>query len=219
MSTPSYGDVITRVGDILRYPKRVLIEVLQKGFAEEYLFTNSEGAKVINPYLYVVDENGETSEDSKIEIADTWTEELEGTDPRPMITLVRHEMPIGESSIRSLREYEMPASNTKKYSEVVSMPISANCWSRKDLESEEIAMTVAFFIRLFRDIHIARTRLDKITAPTVGSTTPVKLDAEHELFVTPVTFTTHYSLHWKLTHTNLEEAKDFNVNISMKSGE
>lgn len=219
MSTPLYGDVITRVGDILRYPKRVIIEVLQKGFREENLFTNSEGAKVINPYLYLTDEDGATDKDSKIEIVDTWTKELDGTDKRPIITVQRHEMPIGESSIRSLRKYDLPASNVKKYSEVVSMPISANCWSRADLESEEIAMTVAFFLMLFRDIHIARTRLDKITHPTIGTTTPVKMDAEHELFVTPVSFTAHYSLSWKLTHTDLKEAKDFTVNISMKSGD
>lgn len=219
MSTPPYGDVITRVGDILRYPKRVIIEVLQKGFAEEYLFSDTDGVKFENPYIYKADEEGETAEGSKIEICDTWTKELESTDPRPIITVQRHELPFGQSSLGSRRGQEMPASNTKKYSEILSMPISVNCWSREDLESEEIAVAVALLMWLFKDIYTARTRLDKIASPTVGTTTPIKLDSEHELFVTPVTFTVHFSLHWKMTHTDLKEAKDFNVNISMKSGE
>jgi hypothetical protein len=219
MSTPSYGDVITRVGDILRYPKRVIIELLQKGFKEEYLFSNTEGEKFLNPFIYRVDEEGETEKDSKIEICDTWTEELEDTDPRPIITVQRHELPFGQSSIGSRRNQTMPASNTKEYSEILSMPISCNCWSKKDLESEEIAMTVAFLMWLFKDIYTARTRLDKIAPPTIGATTPVKMDSEHELFVTAVTFTVHFSLHWKLIHTDLKEAKDFQVNVSLKSGE
>jgi hypothetical protein len=219
MSTPAFGDTITRVGEFLRYPKRVLIEFLQKAFAEEYLFTNTEGEKVINPFLYTVDEEGGTDKDSKIEICDTWTEELKSTDPRPIITAQRHEMPFGESSIKSLGHAAMPASNVKKFADMVSMPISFNCWSRKDVESEEMAMAVAFILRLFRDIVVARTRIDKITAPVIGGTTPVKTDSEHELFVTPVSITTHMTLSWKLTYTKLEDAKDVKVNVGLKSGE
>lgn len=219
MSTPSYGDVLTRIGDILRYPKRVIIEVLQKGFAEEHLFTNSEEDKIVNPFLYKVDENGETAKDSGIEICDTWTKELDDTDPRPIITVQRHEMPFDQSSIGSRLTQDLPASNVKKYANLMSMPISCNCWARQDVESEEIAMAVAFFMWLFKDIHIARTRLSKIGTPTIGTTTPVKVDAEHELFVTPVSFTVHYTLTWKVVHTDLREAKDFNVNVELKSGE
>lgn len=218
MSTPSYGDTFTRVGDYLRYPKRVLLEALQSGFREQYLFTNTEDEKVENPYLYRTDEEtGETHKDSKIEIVDTWTEELNDTDPRPIITVQRQEMAFGESAIRSLRDIDLPGGLWKKYADMVSMPLLFNCWSRKDIESEEIAITVAFLLRLFRDIHIARTKIDKITVPIIGGTTPVKADSEHELFVTPVSVTTHMTLAWKIEHTDPKQASSFAVNIT--SGE
>jgi len=213
-STPSYGDKVSRIGDFIRYPKRVLIEALQIGFREEYLFTDTEGERVENPFIYKTDENGETTKDSRIEIADTWTEELKETDPRPIITVRRSVLSFNRNAIGGLGSIDLPGGKWKKFTIMMDCPIIANCWSRKDLESEEIAMAVAFFFSLFRETHLKRTRLQSLSEPSIGDTTPVKVDAEHELFVTPVQIMTTMTLAWKVNYTALADAKGVQINTN-----
>lgn len=214
-STPDYGDKMSRVGDYIRYPKRVLLQALIQGFKEEYLFTDGEsGQRFKNPYLYKQDDSGDTALDSEIELADTWSDELRKTDPRPMIIVRRDSFSWNESSIGSRRDPDVPRGRVKTYNDLTNMPLVFNCFAREDVESEELGLVVGMFLRLFRDLHMHRTRLQKMTTPTVGSTTPVLSDSEVELFVTPVSLTTYTTIAWKVTHEELRETKAFQVNIS-----
>jgi hypothetical protein len=214
-STPDYGDKFTRVGDYIRYPKRVLLQALTEGFKQEYLFTDgNSGERFPNPYLYKETPDGETAPESEIELADAWTDELNKTDPRPMVIVRRDQFVWTESSINSLRDPDVPRGRIQKFNDLVNMPLVFNCFAREDVESEELALVVGMFLRLFRDIHMQRTRLQKMSVPIIGSTTPVLSDSEIELFVTPVSLTTYMTIAWQVQYQELREVKSFQVNIS-----
>jgi hypothetical protein len=207
---PSFGDKFSRVGDIIRYPKRVLIEALQSAFAEPYLYTDGpSGERIENPFRYVKDEKGETAKDSPLEIADMWSERLNATDPRPIIVVQRDTVSFDKSAIGLRKNMSMPGNLTTEYANTSTIPINFLCFSRKDVESEELALTVALLFLFFKEYILRKTKLFTISLPSVGTTTPIKQDAEHELFVTPVSLSVMMTLNWKMTRTDPKKASDF----------
>lgn len=218
MSTPNYGDKVSTVGDILRYPKRVLIQALKAGFSEPHLFTAGPEPSP-NPFLYVRDAAGGTDKSSKLEIADMWTTELNSTDMRPCIVAQRNELVLRSGSIGNLNKVGIPGGTWKQFVKQVPIRVNFMCFSRKDLESEELAIAVGFFFALFREDHLKNTKMFTLDDPVIGMTSPILNDAEQELFVTPVTTGTILTLVWTKTYTNPSNAKEFVINVSTKEFE
>lgn len=215
-STPSYGDSSSRVGDFLRYPRRVLIEALEKGFSEPYFYTwDDDGSKRLeNPFLYIRD-GAETSLDSRLEIADGWTRELNATDPRPIILCTRDSMTFQNSSIAGLRNQELPWSKTKTFSDLLTVPLVFQCFAREDVESEELALVTALFFRLFREKHLKSTKLMSMGSPIIGPPVPVSSDQRVDLFATPVSFPVTMSICWRLEYQELENKTDFSIQVTL----
>jgi len=207
-STPDFGDTITRIGDYARYPRRVLLQVLESGFSSEHFFT--EEGQLPNPYLYKKD-GKDTALDSKIEIADGFTNELAKTDPRPVILCRRvGDLAFADSSIAAREKWDWWG-EYQQFADFLTAPLVFECYARIDVQSEEIAVATAFFLRLFREHIRSRSKLFHLGSPSVGVTQPVKADSKQDLFMTPVPIMTNAVIRWRMKWEDLALASDFDV--------
>lgn len=220
-STPEYHDSTSRVGDFLRYPRRVLIQALEAGFSNPYFYTWSEDEqdREENRFLYVKDASGDTSKDSKIEIADGYAEELNSTNPRPIILCTRDSMTFHDNSIGGLKVADLPWFKTKDYADLITVPLVFQCFSRKDTESEELGLITALFFRMFRETQLKNTRIQKMGSPVIGAPTIVEADSRLEFFVTPVSFPVVMVIGWRTKFLDLKDAKDVAITISLPNRE
>lgn len=205
MGTPDYKDVASPVGNPLRYPRRVMIEILQSAFESEFLYTDTEGFKVPNRFLIKFDEDGETSKDSQLVIADGWTDELEQTDPRPMIIVNRGDfgflgLSVGSGKTHGWPDYDIEKkTKTETYADMTEMPLSLSCLARQELETEELAWACALFIRMLHFELMEKSKLFKISMPRVSAPAIIKSDSKIDLVLTVVSFSVHQAMQWKVT--------------------
>jgi hypothetical protein len=211
-STPAYGDSTSRVGDFLRYPRRVLLEALEGGFSNEYFYTDdtTPASRIPNPYLYVK-ANGETAENSKLEIADGWTRELDKTNPRPIILCQRDSLSFQNPSIGALKDPGLPWSRQKTFATMTQVPLVFHCFAREDVESDELSLVVGLFFVLFREEHLKNTRIQSMSLPVVGAPTPIRTDSRVDMFDSPVSLTVTMTIGWRLMFGNLRNMTDFGV--------
>lgn len=216
MSTPDFGDAITRVGDFLRYPRRVLLSMLRGAFSQEYLFTNEEGHKIENPFLYKENESGQTTRESQLEIADVWTEELDVTDPRPIILTQRGSLGFHDSSIDGFKNADARGLAIE-YADFLRMPLSFLCFAQKDLESEELAFAAAMVLRYFRKTILKRSHIQKIDSPIIAEMAVIERGSRSNLFSTPVSFSVYLPITWVVRTARPKEVKTFAVHSSFQS--
>lgn len=215
MSTPAYGDTMKRVGDYLRYPRRVMLEVLRSAFSSEHLFTNTEGHKMENPFLYKEDEHGGTARDSKLELADVWAEELDVTDPRPTLLTQRGSLAFNDSSIDGFKGAD-PGGLAIEYADMLRMPLSFLCFAQKDLLSEELALASALLLRFFRNRIQKKTHIHKIDSPVIGEIAVITRGSRSNLFSTPVSFSVHMPINWVVKTSDPNLARGFAISSSFQ---
>lgn len=216
MSYPNFGDVITRIGDYLKYPRTLVLQVLRSAFSSEYLFTNTEGHRIENPFLYEADESGQTTRDSKLELADAWTEELETTDPRPIVVVQRGPLGFHDSSIDGFKD-EDPRGLAIEYADFLRMPLTCLCFAQNDIESEELGLTVGLILRFFRGRILKKSHLHKIDSPVIGEVAVITRGSRSNLFSTPVSFSVYLPMNWVIKTTAPREARGFAVQSSFRS--
>jgi hypothetical protein len=112
---------------------------------------------------------------------------------------------------------QLPWGDVRRYSDVIQVPLNFLCFSRIDTESDELALATGFFLRLFREHIRNRSKIFKISSPMIGPPTPVTTDAKVDLFSTPVSLTTEYTIVWTVTWQDLKEASDFQVEVDEKA--
>ena len=213
MSTPAFGDTVTRIGDFLRYPRRVLLEVLRSTFSGEHLFTDTEGHKIENPFLYKVDENGQTTKESQLEIADAWTQELDATDPRPITLCQRGSLGFHDSSIDGFKDSDARGLAIE-YADFLRMPLSFLCFAQEDLESEELAFATAMVLRFFRKKILKKSHIHKIDSPVIGEMTVIARGSRSNLFSVPVSFSVYLPIRWVVKTSDPKEVRGFAVQSS-----
>ena len=208
MGTPDYKNTETPVGNPLRYARRVLIQILQSAFESEHLYTDTDGERVVNRFLLKLTDKGEPAKDTNLVIADGWTNELTSTEPRPMIIVNRGDfgflqLGVGASQTHGWPQYKidteaMKASKIERYSDLTEMGMQLSCLARQELEAEELAWACGLFIRMMHFELDEKSQLFKISVPRIGSPAIVKADSQIDLFLTPVTFTVHQAMKWKV---------------------
>jgi len=213
MSTPDYGDTMTRIGDYLRYPRRVLLEMLRSAYSSQHLFTNTEGHKMINPFWYKVAENGQTTKDSQLELADAWTEELDVTDPRPILLTQRGSVGFHDASIDGFKGADARGLDIE-YADFTRMPLTFLCFAQKDLLSEELAWSSALLLRFFRKTILRKTLIHKIDSPVVGEVAVITRGSRSNLFSTPVSFSVYMPITWTVRTTDPKVVREFAVSSS-----
>jgi hypothetical protein len=189
--TPEVKDLETPVGNPLRYPRRVLVQILQSAYSEPTLIDGG------NPFLFVFDpEKKEISEDSKLVIADTYTDELQQTEPRPMVIVSRGDFGFLTLGIGGKENTVSYLGAEKSYADMTEMPIIFNCLARRSNESEDLAWATAAIFRYFKEEIRRRINVQKLSDPRVGAPIVVKADSQADLFLTPISMTVHQATKW-----------------------
>ena len=192
--TPEIKDQTTPVGNPLRYPRRIVLQLLQSAFAEEHLVT----PETDNPYLYKKNADGGPAEDSKIVIADGYTDELTRKEPRPMIIVTRGDFGFLNLSIGGKLNTVSYRGGLKEYVDGTEMPLIINCVARRDMPAEEIAWIIAGFFRFFKTEIRRRINVFKLGDPRVGAPIIVKADSQADLFLVPVSFMVQQTMKWNV---------------------
>lgn len=212
-STPDFNDTTSLIGDYLAYPRRVLLQAMQEAFASPHFFTK-DGDK-LNPFLYVVEEDGTLAQESKIEIADGWTDELDKTDPRPIILCQRDTLSFVDTGLAAHRKVDLPHGAWKQFASMVDLPLSFLCFAREHVVADVLGLTVGMMLKLFKEELRNQSKIFAMQNPIVGPPTPIRTDSKIDLFSVPVSVMTKYSIAWKMTWTDLKLAKDFSTNIKL----
>lgn len=192
--TPDFKDVQTPVGNPLRYARRVVLQILESALAEPHLFT----PKSESPYLYKADPvSGDVLEDSKVVIADTYADELEKTEPRPVLLVSRGDFGFMHLSIggRRNQSYNMAV---QQFVDMTETPVIVNCISRRDTEAEDLAWIVVGLFRMFKFDIKKQTQLFKISDPRAGTPAIIKADSQADLYAVPVSMVTHLPVSWSV---------------------
>lgn len=213
---PSFGVTFERVGDYIRYPRRVMLDMLRHALASEHLFTNTEGHLMENPYQFKTDENGGTARDSKIELADAWTQELEAEDPRPIVVIQRGPLGFHDSSVDGFKGSDARGLAIE-YADFLRMPLTFLCFSQVDLESEEIGIMVGFLLRFFRHTILKNTMFHKVDSPVVGEMAVIERGSRSNLFSTPVSYSVYMPINWVVKTSRPKQAAGFAVQSSFSS--
>lgn len=228
LGLPDFGDIDTPPFNPLIYPRRVLIEVLEDVFSQTNL-TVYPGAPT-NPFLYIA-EGHEPNLRSKLVIADTFSDELKKKDPRPTVVLGRGTFQFSDMAIDSKRDYfanklltrvsSTPASGTdtrtqSKYSDMTTVGIDIQCFSRRDTEAEQLAWIVSGILRFFRNQIRDGSRIHKMSSPVIGKASQVKSDAQIDLFVVPINLIVHQPLVWQVQTT--ASLTDIATGLTNRSG-
>lgn len=205
LGAPDFGDRTTPVFNPLVYPRRVIIEVLESAFSQDTFvdYPNSP----TNPYKLTFDTDNTVSKDSKLIIADTFSEELVNTDPRPIVLVERGEFRFSDTTIDARGiggatpgtsdGFKGLSGRTKAvFQDFTSMSISINCYARQSLEAEELAMLCGFFIRFFEHEIKEGAQLHKIESPIIGSPRVAMADSTNDLFICPITLVVYQTLKW-----------------------
>jgi hypothetical protein len=191
--TPDVKDLTTPVGNPLRYPRRVLLQILASAFSEPTLIDGG------NPFLFVFDrDRGEISKDSKLVLADTYTDELEATAPRPMVVVSRGDFGYLSLGIGAKENTVSFLGAKKVYADMTEMPVIFNCISRRDIESEDLAWATASIFRYFKTEIRRRINVQKLSDPRVGAPIVVKADSQIDLYLTPISMMVSQATRWEV---------------------
>jgi hypothetical protein len=205
LGAPDFGDRSSSVFNPLIYPRRVIIEVLENAFSQT-TFTQYPGSPA-NPYQLVYDQSGAVDESSNIIIADTFSEELINTDPRPIVIVERGNFSFSDTTIDGLGYGgAMPGTpdgmkgfsgrSKQAFQDFTSMSINLSCYARQSLEAEEVAMLCGFFIRFFEQEIRQGAQLHKLESPVISPPQVSMADSTNDLFICSVTLVVYQTLSW-----------------------
>lgn len=210
----SFGSIDDVVTNPLIYPRRVLIQVLESIFSQPTL-TVFEGAPE-NPFLYTT-EAGDTGRRSRIVIADSFSDELKKPDARPTIIVSRgafqfNNLAMGSRQDNFTHKKLVHISSSQKalgtddrtrvpYMDLTTMGVSVTCYSRRDIEVDQLVWLVGGGVKLFRQMIRDGARIHKISTVSIGPVMPVKVDSQIELFSARVDFTVDQTITWVVQTT------------------
>jgi len=189
---PELKDLATPVGNILVYPKRVLIALLESAFSEPHLYTDVDE----NPFLLKKTPDGEVAEDSRIVIADNYTDELTKVGPRPMIIVVRGDTGFQNLSIGGQLNTFSQAPGREEYADMTESSLNANCIARRSAEAETLGSVVFEFLRIFKKEIRNKSHVFRWSDPRAGSTIVIKQDAQSDLFLVPISMVVQEPMKW-----------------------
>lgn len=216
---PSYGST-DPVFNPLVYAKRVIISVLRSAFQQEapVQFGDDYSAPVNINFRVILDANGNPTKDSRLVIADTYTDELFATDSRPHVVVSRGALQFSDLALNASRGFAAIPLLKKKttdnhylygdtgrtmagFQDLVQAPVIITCYSRRQIECETLAWLCAFFIRAFEQEIKDGAKLHKIESPIISAVQPADLDSQHDLFLCQITILVYQSLRWTKSTT------------------
>jgi hypothetical protein len=217
---PEFGDLSEPVFNPLVYPRRVLISVLESYFSQDVLSTSIGTWQ--NRFKIVRDSAGELTKATKLVIADSFSEELTKSDPRPTIIVSRGTFGFMDTAIDNRRPEMLlkrlptvspdqlaigyTGRTQAKYSDLTIMPISIECYARQAVEVDQLAWLVAGFFKIFSHQIRDGARFHKIGSPNIGPPSKYKGDSKVDLLVASIVLTVQQTYVWdKHTMATVQE--------------
>lgn len=207
---PEFGDLSEPVFNPLVYPRRIIITVLESYFSQDVLSTSI--GTWSNRFQVIKEASGEMSKNTKLVIADSFSEELTKSDPRPTIIVSRGTFGFMDTAIDNRRHHLLTkklhntsppeiaigyTGRTKtKYSDLTIIPISIDCYSRQAVETDQLAWLVAGFFKIFSHQIRDGARFHKIGSPNIGPPTKYKGDSKVDLLVASIVLTIQQTYVW-----------------------
>ena len=167
--------------------------------------------KLINNFLW-----SENQEDTQIFIADSWTENMERTEPRPALIVTRGDVRWMNSSIDQFQQQSF-ATGARTYMDLIAGDITINCFSRNGLQSELLSTIVFSAVQFFAKDIRERTRLFEVNTVTIGRESLVQSDSKEDLFVVPVGIGLYWHDRWRSIKLNPDVIKKIDFDLKAKS--
>jgi hypothetical protein len=212
LGTPSYGTLDT-VGNILLYPRRLILSALKLALSAPNLFTTTatEGRdQDRNPFLYVEDAVGGVSPESRIVLSDSGAEFLTNADRRPRIIVDRGPGRFINGGLAT-RNYTGPG--LKTFVDSYETTLIVYCRGRTKLESEALTQVAITTLWFARDRIKERANLQSIGAPNISTTTAEKHDAVVDQYVTTLELKIMQTVCWSNSPLNTTMLFDICVDI------
>ena len=208
----NYGACPQRIGNPLIYPRRIFLILLNSFFAQDQLVSFPNAPE--NRYKVICNSDGSIDYDrSGVTINDSFDKTI--ANARPQVVISRgqsswQDVGMGDQAGQSFR-----GSGRSSFHDVFTVPIQFSIYSANDIEAEELAWSVAFFIKLF-EIEIRKgTVIQQVTSAFIGPVVPAKVDSEVDLFQIDIQTTVTMPVNWIKTSTlSLDDIKNGFCNLS-----
>lgn len=212
LGLPEFGDLDVPPFNPLIYPRRVLLAVLENFFSQPNLVIYPGSPP--NPFLYIP-AGSETSLRSKVVIADSFSDELNKTDPRPTVVLGRGTFQFNDIAIDARRDNVVTKMLTRvnskaigtenrtraKYADLTTMGLDIKCYSRRDTDADQLAWLVCGVLKFFKKNITDGARIHKLSSPIIGPPVVVKSDSQHDMFMVPVNLTITQPMVWQIQNS------------------
>jgi len=140
----------------------------------------------------------ESVHETQIVIESAFVENTEERNFRPAIFVDKDESTIGRVIVGDRAGVHLPSSMEGFYG-LMTVPLLIDCISTRRGESATIGDTTQFYLHASSDLIQASFGLHDMTPVVLGRTTPFERD--HDVWVTPVTFTVQVPVRWSSTPT------------------
>ena len=133
---------------------------------------------------------------TEINIEGQHTDNLQTVDNRPKITVARGPVQFNQAGINGMIGSQNLSLKNQRHAIIMTGSVGISCYSREDLESEQLAEICASSIEAFQPI-IRKYGFLEIRTSQIGQRALIKSDARLELVVTPVMLRTSVTANWR----------------------
>lgn len=212
-----FGTDVPIIGNVLLYPRRILLEVFQRAFQYENLFTPETASGIpqeVNPFLLKYAADGSLAPDSRLVLADFGSDDLIKKEARPRLIVERSGGRFINQGMGDKNDISWGGVQHSRKSNLYQSMINIRAVGRKKIESELLALSAQMLIQMFKDEIKKKSALHYIGTPEVGPTVPEKADAEVEQYSTSVTIEIAQAINWNKSPLNITVVNEICIAIS-----
>lgn len=209
------------VGNLLLYPRRIILELFRKLLQQDDLFTpkTASGSSVQrNPFLLELAADGVTpTKTSRIVLADYGSEKLIQEEVRPRLIIERGSGSFATSRLSSHNSQTSFGMGTvQEFSALFESSINMRCVSRVKIESELMANMVLMILAIFADQIRKLSELEHISMPQVGTTSLEKAAGDADQWSTQVQVGVGQAINWDLSKISTTVLNDICVTVAVQ---
>lgn len=213
----AYGASEPLIGNVLLYPRRVVLEVLKLSFQQVDLFTPvaADGtAAERNPFLLKYAADGSLAPDSRLMLTDSAADTAPRGEARPRIVVERAGGKFSGTTFSQRNWTGLGGAKTTRSSDLYETTVTVRCVGRTKLESELLALCVQMLLQMFAEEIRRKSDLTHLSPPEVGETALEKGDSVADQFATTVRLSAVQSINWVKSKINARVVEDVCVQIA-----
>ena len=139
----------------------------------------------------------EDETETKIQICDDFTLNLETSNFRPAICVTRRNIKWANITLGQNRNVIFKTGK-KTYTDLMSCDIILKCISKKGLEAEKIAITAFNAIHMTRDALKKHYKIFKLSSVDLGTEQDVKSDSDNDYVMVPIVVSFLKNITWSI---------------------